>query len=59
MSANGVQLAGLWGYAEADPVLVAILVAAVLAFAIVYLVLRASGRRDPNASERKRADKRG
>lgn len=59
MSASLVHIASLWGYAEADPALVAILVAAVLAFAITYLVLRANGQRKTNAASRKRVDKKG
>lgn len=58
MIATPVQIAGLWGYAEADPALVAILVAVVLAFAITYLVLRSSGQRKTNPDSRKRPDRR-
>jgi hypothetical protein len=59
MSGTAVQVAGLWGYAEADPTLVAVLVAVVLIFAVVYLILRASNRRDSGAKSDKRAGKRG
>jgi hypothetical protein len=50
---------GLWGYAEADPTVVAILVAIVVALAIVYVVLRLSGGSGPRANKRKDAGKRG
>lgn len=35
-----------WGFAEADPTVVGIVVAAVGALALVYLVMRLSARRD-------------
>ncbi len=36
---------GLWGYAEADPLVVGLLVAAILAISIIYVVTRARRRR--------------
>jgi hypothetical protein len=36
---------GLWGYAEADPLVVGILIGTLLAISIIYVVTRARRRR--------------
>ncbi|HTM23052.1 MAG TPA: hypothetical protein VL172_21175 [Kofleriaceae bacterium] len=36
---------GLWGYADADPMVVGLLVAAILTISIIYVVTRARRRR--------------
>jgi len=59
MSTNALLIAGLWGYAEADPTVVAILVAIVVALAVVYLVVRSSKGGSTGQGGRKDADRRG
>ena len=43
---------GLWGYAEADPVVVGIVVAVVVALALVYVIVRLAGNRGPGRAGR-------
>ncbi len=42
---SGATLASWWGYAEADPTLVAILVGAVAVLAVSYVVVRVTRQR--------------
>jgi predicted PurR-regulated permease PerM len=42
---SAAALAAWWGYAEADPVLVGLVVGAVAAFAVAYVVRRVVRRR--------------
>ncbi len=47
----------LWGYAEADPVVVGVVVAAVVVLAVVYVVLRLTGNHTPGRQKSDRANR--
>jgi hypothetical protein len=44
----------MWGYAEADPVVVGVVVAVVVVLALVYLLVRVTGGRATGGGHRSR-----
>jgi len=52
-----LHAASLWGYAEADPVVVGVVVAAVVVLAGVYVVLRVTGNHTPGRRKADRANR--
>ena len=57
MGIDALQVGGLWGYVEAEPTIVGIIVGAIVVLALLYVLLRLGSRNQRSKSDEVSGDR--